>query len=60
MAYPRFREQGLPNGSGAIESGAKHLVQQRMKRPGARWSEAGAQGVLAVRSYLLSGRPLAA
>jgi hypothetical protein len=60
MAYPSFREQGLPNGSGAIESGAKHLVQQRMKLPGARWSEAGAQGVLAVRCHLLSGRPLAA
>jgi hypothetical protein len=60
MAYPRFRAQGLPNGSGAVESGAKHLVQQRMKRPGARWSEAGAQEVLAVRCHLLSGRPIAA
>lgn len=60
MAYPTFREQGLPIGSGAIESGAKHLVQQRMKRPGARWSADGAQGVLAVRCQLLSGRPVAA
>lgn len=60
MDYPSFREQGLPNGSGAIESAAKHLVQQRMKRPGARWSEAGAHGVLAVRCWLLSGRPIAA
>jgi hypothetical protein len=60
MAYPRFRDQGLPNGSGAVESGAKHLVQQRMKRPGARWSEDGAQAVLAVRCHLLSARPIAA
>jgi hypothetical protein len=60
MDYPSFRAQGLPNGSGAIESGAKHLVQQRMKRPGARWSEAGARGVLAVRCHLLSNQPLAA
>jgi hypothetical protein len=60
MAYPSFREQGLPTGSGAIESGAKHLVQHRMKRPGARWSAAGAQGVLAVRCRLLSGRAIAA
>lgn len=60
MDYLRFRDHGLPNGSGAIESGAKHLVQHRMKRPGARWSEDGAQGVLAVRCHLLSGRPLAA
>jgi len=58
MAYPQFREQGLPIGSGAIESAAKHLVQLRMKRPGVRWSDAGAQGVLAVRAHLASGRPL--
>jgi hypothetical protein len=60
MAYPSFRAQGVPIGSGAIESSARHLVQQRMKRPGARWSAAGAQGVLAVRCRILSGRPLAA
>lgn len=60
MDYPAFRHDGLPIGSGAVESGAKHLVQQRMKRPGARWSEAGGQAVLNVRCHLLSNRPLAA
>jgi hypothetical protein len=59
MAYPTFREQGLPIGSGAVESEAKRLVQQRMKLPGARWSEPGAQAVLNVRSQLLSRLPLA-
>lgn len=59
MAYPTFREQGLPIGSGAIESEAKRLVQQRMKLPGARWSDEGAQAVLNVRSRLLSRLPLA-
>lgn len=59
MAYPSFREQGLPIGSGAIESEARRLVQQRMKLPGARWSEPGAQAVLNVRSHLLSRLPLA-
>ena len=59
MAYPSFREQGLPIGSGAIESEAKRLVQQRMKLPGARWSDQGAQAVLNVRSQLLSRLPLA-
>lgn len=59
MAYPAFRAQGLPIGSGAIESAAKRLVHQRMKLPGARWSEPGAQAVLNVRSRLLSGLPLA-
>ena len=59
MDYPKFREMGLPIGSGAVESSAKHLVQQRMKRSGCRWSEQGAQGVLNVRSRLLSRLPLA-
>jgi hypothetical protein len=60
MDYPTFRKQGLPIGSGAIESAAKHLVQQRFKRPGARWSDSGAQAVLAVRCRLVSRRSLAA
>jgi len=57
MAYPAFRAQGLPIGSGAVESTAKHLVQLRMKRPGARWSEPGAHGVLMVRTQRLSNCP---
>lgn len=60
MAYPTLRSQGLPIGSGAIEGAARHVVQLRMKRPGARWSVAGAQAVLNVRCLLRSGRPLAA
>lgn len=36
MQYPAFRRQGLPCGSGAVESGAKHVVQLRMKRAGQR------------------------
>jgi len=54
LAYPRFVAQGLPLGSGAVESAAKHLVQLRLKRPGARWSPAGAQAVLTLRAHLAS------
>lgn len=54
MRYPQFRAQGLPVGSGAIESAARHLVQQRLKGPGMRWSVAGAQAILALRSALAS------
>ena len=60
MAYPTFRVQGLPIGSGAVESAGRHLVQLRMKRAGARWSDAGGQAVLNVRCRLISHRPLAA
>ncbi len=59
MEYPTFREQGLPIGSGAIESAASHLVQQRLKRTaGMRWSTAGGAALLALRAYDASGRPL--
>jgi hypothetical protein len=54
MAYPTFVGQGLPIGSGAVESAAKHLVQQRMKRPGARWSPTGAQAILTLCAQLAS------
>jgi hypothetical protein len=58
MQYPLFRRQGLPVGSGAVESGAKHVVQLRLKRAGQRWSRDGAQAILALRAHLLSDRPL--
>ena len=58
MDYPAAKAAGLPIGSGAVESLARHLVQLRMKRPGARWSPAGAQAILTLRAHLRSGRPL--
>jgi hypothetical protein len=58
MAYPAFAAQGLPIGSGAAEGAAKHLVQLRLKRPGARWSKAGGQALLTLRAHLISRRPL--
>jgi hypothetical protein len=56
MDYPTLHLLGMLIGSGAIESSAKHLVQIRMKRPGQRWSEAGADAVLALRARLASQR----
>jgi hypothetical protein len=58
MHYPSFRERQLPIGSGAVEASAKHLVQQRMKRAGSRWSDLGARAILDLRCHLLSGRSL--
>jgi hypothetical protein len=60
MAYHTLRLDGLPIGSGAIESAAAHVVQLRLKRPGMRWSVLGARAVLALRARDRSGRPLAA
>ena len=38
MQYVRFRELGLPVGSGIVESAHRHVLQARMKRAGQRWS----------------------
>jgi hypothetical protein len=38
MQYARFRELGLPVGSGIVESAHRHVLQARMKRAGQRWS----------------------
>jgi hypothetical protein len=59
MEYPTLRTANFPLGSGAVESSAKHLVQQRMKRSGMRWSDLGARAILDLRCHLLSGRSLA-
>jgi len=58
MQYASFRERHLPIGSGAVESSARHLVQQRMKHAGSRWSDLGARAILDLRCHLLSGRSL--
>jgi hypothetical protein len=58
MDYPALRLDGLPLGSGAIESAADHLVQRRMKRAGMRWSDPGGDALLALRARLRSRRPL--
>jgi hypothetical protein len=60
MDYPTLRLDGLPIGSGAIESAANHVVQRRMKRAGMRWSEAGGDAILALRARQRSRRHLAA
>ncbi|MBI2760217.1 MAG: ISKra4 family transposase [Chloroflexi bacterium] len=58
MAYPDVQARGLPIGSGAVESAAKHVVQHRMKRPGQRWTCQGGRAMLALRARFASGRPL--
>jgi hypothetical protein len=56
MAYATYREAGLPLGSGSVESGARSVVQQRLKRPGRGWGRETGQAMLAGLSELHSGR----
>jgi hypothetical protein len=47
--------QGLPIGSGEIESAHRYLVQQRLKRPGAWWTPDNAEAMLALRIARANG-----
>lgn len=37
LDYPRALQLGLPIGSGLIESGHRHVLQARLKKPGCAW-----------------------
>ena len=46
MQYRRFRREGWPIGSGAVEGACKSLIKQRTNLSGQRWSPDGALDVL--------------
>ena len=56
MRYDEFRAAGYPIGSGTVESGARNVVQPRMRRPGRGWKRENAQAMLAALGELHSGR----
>lgn len=49
MMYRTFKEKGLLIGSGAIEAAHRHVIQQRMKLSGQRWTKQGAQQLSNIR-----------
>jgi len=55
LRYEWATRERLPIGSGAVESGAGHIVQQRLKQSGMRWSDPGAQAILNLRTLHRSG-----
>ena len=56
IQYQKFKELGLPIGSGMVESACKWLIQQRFKGVGMRWSEAGFNHLLHLRLAWVNGR----
>jgi hypothetical protein len=56
MQYPRFQAQGLPIGSGAMESGNKVVVEARLKGAGMHWARPHVNPMLALRNSLCSQR----
>jgi hypothetical protein len=56
LGYAEALNNNLPIGSGVIESAGRHIVQQRLKQSGMRWSIPGAQAVLNLRTRHRSGQ----
>jgi hypothetical protein len=56
ISYDRYKELGLPIGSGMVESACKWLIQQRFKCVGMRWSEDGFNNLLHLRLAWVNGK----
>jgi hypothetical protein len=56
MQYHKYRAAKMMIGSGPAEAACKTVVGARLKQSGMRWSLAGADHVLAIRTRLLSAQ----
>jgi len=56
MRYQKFREMGLPVGSGPVEGSCKFVAQSRCKKVGQRWLKDGLNRILALRLFRLNDR----
>jgi hypothetical protein len=56
MRYAAFRAQGLPIGSGIVESANKLVVAARLKGAGRRWAEENVNPMVALRGAVCSDR----
>ena len=54
MRYPVFRAQGMHLGSGIAEAACKTIVSTRAKRSGMRWTPAGLDALLPLRTAVLN------
>jgi hypothetical protein len=56
LDYAKFRRRGLPQGSGAIESAIRRVINLRLKGNSIFWDEGNAEAMLVLRGLVLSGR----
>jgi hypothetical protein len=54
MKYDDYLRRGLPIASGCVEGACKNLIKDRLERSGRRWSLAGAEAMIQLRSLYLS------
>lgn len=55
MDYATYLQQGWPIGTGVIEGVCRHVVKDRMELSGMRWTVAGADALLALRTVHENG-----
>jgi hypothetical protein len=56
IQYARFQGQGLPIGSGSVESANKLVVEARLKDSGMHWARSHVNAVVALRTIACSDR----
>lgn len=56
MRYDKLRERNLPEGSGAVESAIRRVVNLRMKGNAKYWLEENAEAMITLRGALKTGR----
>lgn len=55
LNYHDYRRRHIPLGSGVTEAACKTVFTARLKLSGMRWTKAGAERILTLRTILLSG-----
>ena len=56
MQYHAFKQAHIPQGSGAVESAIRRVINLRLKAPGTFWKPEMAEVFLFLRSQLIAGR----
>ncbi len=56
MRYDAYLAAGYPIASGVIEGACRYVIKDRMERAGMRWTVAGAQAMLDLRSTYINGQ----
>ena len=54
--YKMFRDNGLPTGSGTVESAIRRVINLRIKGTGLFWNREHAENILFLRSLVLTGK----
>lgn len=54
--YHTFSEQGLPTGSGTVESAIRRVINLRIKGTGLFWKKDNAENIILLRSLVLTGK----